>query len=55
MRLTELEGGLPFSQSFQDSTHIFIRHTRGANLQYCDNGFGKIRNTDFEPLHYRDI
>lgn len=54
MRLTELESGIPSSQTFHDSTRIFIRSTRGASQQYIDHGFGKKRNADFEALHYRD-
>lgn len=54
MRLTELEDGIPSSQAFRESTRIFVRPTRGGTQQFCDRGFGKTRNTDFEPLHYRD-
>lgn len=54
MYLTELEGGLPTSQPYRESTRILTRSTRGGLQQFYDRGFGKSRNTDFEPLHYRD-
>lgn len=54
MFLTELESGLPASQPFRESTRVFVRSTHGGLQQFCDRGFGKTRNTDFEPLHYRD-
>ena len=55
MRLTELESGIPSSEAFRESTRGFIRCTHGGSQQFCDRGFGKMRNTDFEPLHYKDI
>ena len=54
MHLTENDNGTKNSQSIHESTHIIHKNSRSGNQQYIDNGFGKIRNHDFEPLHYAD-
>ena len=52
MQITENQNGIQNSQSIRESTRIIIRSGRSGNQQYFDNGFGKIKNNDFEPMHY---
>ncbi len=54
MQITENQNGIPNSQPTRESTHIISRSGRSGIQQYFDNGFGKIRNTDYESLHYQD-
>ena len=54
MRLTEQINSLPNNHSICESTHIIYKNGRSGNQQYLDHGFGKIKNTDFEPMHYQD-
>ena len=54
MQITENQNGIPNSQSIRESTRIITRSGRNGNQQYFDNGFGKMKNTDFEPMHYAD-
>ncbi|MBR4015323.1 MAG: hypothetical protein IKI88_03855 [Anaerotignum sp.] len=54
MQITEQSQGIPTTQTLRYSTKIINRSIRGGNQQYWDRGFGKMQNTDFEPLHYRD-
>lgn len=55
MRLTEIQNGIPSAQALRESTHILRHGGKNGNQQYIDRGFGKAKNTDFEPLHYKDI
>ena len=54
MQITENQNGTPNSQALRESTHILRKNGRSGAQQYFDNGFGKIKNTDFESLHYAD-
>ena len=54
MRLTESINGISTNQSLQESTHMIHRNGRSGIQQYQNRGFGKIKNTDFEPIHYQD-
>lgn len=55
MQITENKNGIPNSQPMRESTHILKRSSRSGTQQYIDRGFGKLQNTDFEPLHYQDV
>lgn len=54
MQITENQNILPNSQPMRESTRILNRNGRSGTQQYFDRGFGKVKNTDFEPLHYSD-
>ena len=54
MQITENQNGIPNQQPIRESTHIISRNNRSGIQQYFDNGFGKVKNTDFEPLHYQN-
>ena len=54
MQITENQNGIPNSQSIRESTRIIQKNGRGGSQQYFDNGFGKVKNNDFEPMHYAD-
>lgn len=54
MQISENPNGIPNSQPLRESTHIIHRDGRGGTQQFFDNGFGKVKNTDYEPLHYAD-
>ncbi len=54
MQLTENRDAITTMQPQRESTRILNRSTRGSQQQLWDRGFGKVKNTDFEPLHYRD-
>ncbi|MBO5149505.1 hypothetical protein [Anaerotignum sp.] len=54
MQITESQNGIPSSQSIRESTHIIQKNGRSGVQQYFDNGFGKVKNIDFEPMHYSD-
>lgn len=54
MQLTEQKNGISNTESLRESTRILRRNGRSGAQQLIDRGFGKARNTDFEPLHYMD-
>ena len=54
MQITENPNSIPNSQSIRESTHIISKNGRSGTQQYFDNGFGKVKNIDFEPMHYAD-
>lgn len=54
MQVTENQNAIPNIQPIRESTHIISRSGRSGNQQYFDRGFGKVKNTDFEPMHYSD-
>ena len=54
MQTAENQNGIKNIQSIRESTHIQHRFSRSGIQQYIDSGFGKMKNTDFEPLHYAD-
>lgn len=54
MQITENQNGITGSQPTRESTHIINKNGRSGPQQIFDNGFGKMKNTDFEPLHYQD-
>ena len=54
MQITENTNGITNHQPIRESTHIINRSGRSGTQQYFDRGFGKMKNTDFEPLHYAD-
>lgn len=54
MQVIENRDAIPSGQSIRESTHIISRSGRSGNQQYWDRGFGKMKNTDYEPLHYAD-
>lgn len=54
MRITENQNAVPNSHSIRESTHIIQKNGRSGVQQFIDNGFGKMKNTDFEPMHYAD-
>ncbi|WP_458407504.1 hypothetical protein [Anaerotignum sp.] len=54
MQITEKQNGIQNSHSIRESTRIISRNGRSGIQQYFDNGFGKIKNNDFEPMHYAD-
>lgn len=54
MQIMENRDAIPSLQSMRESTRIISRAGRSGNQQYLDRGFGKMKNTDYEPLHYAD-
>ena len=54
MQITENQNGILNRQSIRESTHILRKNSRSGIQEYFDKGFGKIKNTDYEPLHYAD-
>lgn len=54
MQITENQSGTPNSQALRESTHIISKNGRSGIQQYFDNGFGKMKNTDYDPMHYTD-
>lgn len=54
MQIAEKQYGIPNNQALRESTHILHRNGRSGKQEFFDNGFGKMKNTDFEPLHYAD-
>lgn len=54
MQLTENQSILPNRQPLRESTRIISRSGRSGVQQYLDRGFGKIKNTDYEPIHHQD-
>ncbi|MBQ7759051.1 hypothetical protein [Anaerotignum sp.] len=54
MQVTENRDAISSTQPIRESTHIISRNGRSGNQQFIDRGFGKMKNTDFEPLHYAD-
>ena len=54
MQIAEKQYGIPNSQALRESTHILRRSGRSGKQEFFDNGFGKMKNIDFEPLHYAD-
>ena len=55
MQITENQNGIQNHQALRESTRISNRNSRSGIQQYFDKGFGKVKNTDFEPLHYQDL
>ena len=55
MQITEQKNGIPNNQPMRESTRIIKKSGRSGMQQYFDYGFGKLKNTDFEPLHYQDL
>ena len=45
---------IPTQQSRRERTQLLYRSGRSGAQQIINNVFGKIRNTDFEPLHYEN-
>lgn len=54
MQELENKEGILSSQPLRESTRIISRTGRSGNQQYFDRGFGKMKNTDYELLHYQD-
>ncbi len=54
MRTMENQNGAPSMQPLRESTHILRRGGRSGCQQYFDSGLGRVKNVDFEPMHYRD-
>ena len=54
MQIAEKQYGIPNSQALRESTHILHRNGRSGKQEFFDNGFGKMKNIDFELLHYAD-
>lgn len=54
MQSTEQKNGISNTESLRESTRILNHNGRSGTQQWIDRGFGKARNTDFEPLHYID-
>lgn len=54
MQVMENKDGILSAQPIRESTLIISRSGRSGNQQYLDRGFGKMKNTDYEPLHYSD-
>ncbi len=54
MQIAEKQYGIPNNQALRESTHILRRSGRSGKQEFFDNGFGKMKNIDFEPLHYAD-
>jgi len=54
MQTRENPNGITNTQPLRESTHILTRAGRSGIQQYIENGFGKMKNTDFEPMHYAD-
>ena len=54
MQIAEKQYGIPNKQALRESTHILHRNGRSGKQEFFDNGFGKMKNIDFEPLHYAD-
>lgn len=54
MQRIEQQEGIPTMQAPRESTHLLRRGGRGGYQEYFDRGFGKVQNTDFEPLHRLD-
>ena len=54
MQITEQKDGIANTEALRESTRILSRSGRSGAQQFIDRGFGKTRNTDFEPLHYID-
>ena len=54
MQISENQNGITNHQATRESTHIIHRNGRSGTQQYFDRGFGKMKHTDFEPLHYAD-
>ena len=55
MRMMENKDGILSLQPTRESTRRIRRAGRSGAQQYLDRGFGKIKNTDYEPLHYQDV
>lgn len=55
MQLTEIRNGIPTTYTLRESTHLLRYSGKSGNQQYIDRGFGKAKNSDYEPLHYRDV
>lgn len=54
MQVMENKDGILTARLTRESTRIISRSGRSGNQQYLDRGFGKMKNTDYEPLHYSD-
>lgn len=54
MPVTENQNAVQNSQPIRESTRIIQKSGRSGAQQLIDNGFGKMKNTDFEPMHYAD-
>ena len=54
MQIAEKQYGIPNNQALRESTHLLHKNGRSGKQEFFDNGFGKMKNTDFEPLHYAD-
>jgi len=54
MQLMENREGISAQAPLRESTRILSHGGRSGGQQYLDRGFGKYRNTDYEPLHYQD-
>ena len=54
MNCIENQNGISNNQSTRENTHIIQKNSRSGIQQYINNGFGKTKNIDFEPIHYAD-
>ncbi len=54
MHTIEEHNGILSGKILRESTHFTTRNGRSGTQQYVNRGFGKIKNTDYEPLHYQD-
>lgn len=39
-------------EEIRESTHVTFSPTRGVGQQILDNGRGKIKNHEYESMHY---
>lgn len=54
MQLMENREGISTQAPLRESTRILSRGGRSGGQQYLDRGFGRQKNTDYEPLHYQN-
>lgn len=54
MRYTQQSEGIIEIPDHKDRTQKISFQHHGRILQAVNHGFGKIENTDFEPLHHMD-
>ena len=54
MRSKEQTEAITNFQECRDSTRRISFQSHGQPMQAFENGCGRTKNTDFEPLHYLD-
>ena len=54
MRSKEQTEAITNLQECRDSTRRISFQSHGQPMQAFENGCGRTKNTDFEPLHYLD-